>query len=251
MRYLSLIILLYFLPQTLSAQLRLSLETGLVFTQYNDVRVPNREQESGTLFSLADDFRESPTTPFIRVEAAYLLGDKHTIELTAAPLQIEYEDNIRGTFDFADRIFIGPGITGRYEFNTYRATYRYRFVDRPRFRLDAGASVLVRDARIALTQGAVTVDDTDLGFVPLLSFELDYTPTEILSLFLKGDALVGPQGRAEDIFAGVLVNLGSDRWKLKAGYRLIEGGADVDQVYNFAFIHFASVGVMYGLTAGN
>ena len=28
-----------------------------------------------------------------------------------------------------------------------------------------------------------------------------------------------------------------------AGYRIIEGGADVDQVYNFSLLHFASAGL--------
>jgi hypothetical protein len=28
----------------------------------------------------------------------------------------------------------------------------------------------------------------------------------------------------------------------RAGYRIIEGGADVEEVYNFALLHFFSVG---------
>jgi|GEM_PF-4413361 len=35
-----------------------------------------------------------------------------------------------------------------------------------------------------------------------------------------------------------------NRLDLKAGYRVIEGGADVDQVYNFAFFHFADFGIV-------
>jgi len=30
----------------------------------------------------------------------------------------------------------------------------------------------------------------------------------------------------------------ADRWELAFGYRTIEGGADVEQVYNFAWLHF-------------
>ena len=63
-----------------------------------------------------------------------------------------------------------------------------------------------------------------------------------LTFLLDVDALVGPQGRAEDGFVGLrynpLYSVG-----FYAGYRIIEGGADVDQVYNFSLLHFASAGV--------
>jgi hypothetical protein len=110
---------------------------------------------------------------------------------------------------------------------------------------DLGLSLLVRDARIAVSQNDVMAEDTDLGFVPLISFDLNYSATDKLSLVLKGDALVGPQGRAEDIFGGILYDIIPDDLELKLGYRFIEGGADVDQVYNFAFIHFADIGLVY------
>lgn len=241
--YFSILFLLLF-SLNAEAQLRVSLESGAAFTQYNDVRVPNGDQNEGTLFSFRDDFEDVNPTVFFRAELAYLIEDRHMVELTAAPLTIEYDNATLDNIDFAGTNFSGDGINGRYEFNTYRATYRYRLLNRDKLKFGIGASLLVRDARIALSQGDLEADDTDLGFVPLVSFELSYTPEEKLSLLLKGDALVGPQGRAEDIFAGVLYNVLGERLRLKAGYRLIEGGADVDQVYNFAFIHFADVGAV-------
>ena len=30
----------------------------------------------------------------------------------------------------------------------------------------------------------------------------------------------------------------SPRWSLAAGYRMVEGGADVEEVYNFAWLHY-------------
>lgn len=239
-----LICIFIILPFTLIAQLRVSLESGLVFTQYNDVRVPNGGQNVGTLFSLNNDFSDENTTPFFRAEMAYTISDRHFVEATAAPLVIKYKNATLPLISFAGQEFAGEGINGQYEFNTYRFSYRYRLVDKPTFTFDLGASLLVRDARIALAQGSLVADDTDLGFVPLVSFELNKELTKEVSFMLKGDALVGPVGRAEDIFAGILYNLRSDKYKLKAGYRLIEGGADVDQVYNFAFIHFADIGLI-------
>ncbi len=243
LRFLLLIIFLT-APHLVKSQLRLSLESGAGFSQYNEVQVPNMASNSGTRFSLQDDFSPQPTV-FFRLEISYLINQKHTVELTAAPLQIGYEDSQLGEIDFAGTFFTDAGIHGEYRFNTYRASYRYRVVDKEKWILDLGATVLMRDARIALRQDELQAQDSDLGFVPLLSFNLHYIPKDKLTLLLKGDALVGPQGRAEDIFAGLLYPIWKEGLRFKAGYRLIEGGADVDQVYNFAFIHFASVGLVY------
>lgn len=242
-----LLIFLCLLPLSLSAQFRIGLESGLVFSQYNDVQVPNGEAEKGTRFSLTDDFSPEEPAPFIRLELGYLINQKHTIELTAAPLILDYQNLQLDSVDFAGTTFSGADINGRYEFNTYRLSYRYRVVHNPRISLDLGATLLVRDARIAITQQELQAEDVDLGFVPLISFEFNYKPAELLSLLLKGDALVGPQGRAEDIFGGMLFHFLDDRLQLKAGYRFIEGGADVEQVYNFAFIHFIDLGLIYRL----
>ncbi|MBK7711757.1 MAG: hypothetical protein IPJ37_13005 [Bacteroidales bacterium] len=35
----------------------------------------------------------------------------------------------------------------------------------------------------------------------------------------------------------------TDWFGLRAGYRILEGGADNDEVYNFALFHYASVGL--------
>ena len=33
--------------------------------------------------------------------------------------------------------------------------------------------------------------------------------------------------------------------RIRAGYRILEGGADNDEVYNFALFHYASMGISY------
>ena len=229
------------------AQLRLSIESGLVSTQYNDVQAPNDDQNAGTLFSFSDNFDEDGPKGYLRGEVTYTINNRHSLEVTAVPLTVDYHDATLPSISFQGVNFEGSGINGRYEFNTYRGSYRYRLLRKSNFTVEVGVSLLVRDARIALTQDDVTVDNTDLGFVPLVSFEMNYQPFSSVGFQLKGDALVGPVGRAEDIFAGIMVDLFSDIISVKAGYRLIEGGADVDQVYNFAYFHFASLGIVYTL----
>jgi hypothetical protein len=53
-----------------------------------------------------------------------------------------------------------------------------------------------------------------------------------------------PQGRAEDVFVGARYRA-SDGLALSAGYRLIEGGADVDEVYTFAAFHHLALGATW------
>ena len=51
-------------------------------------------------------------------------------------------------------------------------------------------------------------------------------------------------GRAEDIFAGFVIDAGR-QWSIKAGYRFLEGGADNDEVYTFAAVHYVAAGVVF------
>jgi hypothetical protein len=37
----------------------------------------------------------------------------------------------------------------------------------------------------------------------------------------------------------------NDRWSVTAGYRTVEGGADIEDVYNFAWFQYAVVSGVY------
>jgi hypothetical protein len=37
----------------------------------------------------------------------------------------------------------------------------------------------------------------------------------------------------------------SKNWTLAAGYRTLEGGADVDDVYTFAWLHYATASIAF------
>ena len=94
-----------------------------------------------------------------------------------------------------------------------------------------------------LSSGSLAAEKTNVGFVPLVNFSLERRLGARATLLVAGDALAAPQGRAEDVFAGVLVSLGK-KVSLKAGYRLLEGGADNDEVYTFAAIHYLAAGLV-------
>jgi hypothetical protein len=101
----------------------------------------------------------------------------------------------------------------------------------------------VRDAATILDATGQHAEKTNVGVVPLVNFKLERDLGKRAVFRFEGDALAAPQGRAEDIFAGILVPL-SKNATIKAGYRLLEGGADTADVYTFAAFHYAAVGVI-------
>jgi hypothetical protein len=137
-------------------------------------------------------------------------------------------------------------LIGFYKFNSYRLTYRYDIVEKPRFEFGLGFTAKIRDAKISLSSPGLYSEKTNVGFVPIINFRLEWKADEKLSLIFEGDALAAPQGRAEDILIAAKYRL-SDRIGLRAGYRILEGGADNDEVYNFALFHYAVVGLTLNL----
>ncbi len=230
------------LPASAPAQdrWRVDFENGAAIAGYNDVRIPG---DTGTLFSLTDDLA-SDTAYFWRVRADVRLAPKHVLSALVAPLTI----NASGTFDqpvsFAGTTF-APGVptTGLYVFNSYRVTYRYEPVRRENWMFGVGVTVKVRDAETRLDAGGTSAAKTNVGAVPLVNFKFERRLGARATFQLEGDALAAPQGRAEDIFAGILVHAGK-QWSIKAGYRFLEGGADNDEVYTFALVHYLAAGVV-------
>jgi hypothetical protein len=82
---------------------------------------------------------------------------------------------------------------------------------------------------------------SETGFEPLLSFKVAWTIAGGWALLLDGDGLVGPHGRAEVTFLGVRDRFG-DAVTGRVGCRLLEGGADNSNVYDFALVNFFAIG---------
>ncbi len=225
-----------------SADWFFDLETGLVTSGYNDVRIPNA---SGTLFSLSEDL-DIQNKEFFRIRAGVTLGSRHTISIFAAPLTLRAEGVLPDSIFFNEEQFSAQTqVNGFFTFNSYRATYRYDFVRSKKWIVGIGFTAKIRDAEIRVESPDKFSSKTNVGFVPLLNFRIEYAAFPAVRILLEGDALASPggQGRAEDVFLGLLIR-GGPHVDFKAGYRVVEGGADVDEVYNFAWINFYSVGMV-------
>jgi hypothetical protein len=227
-----------------AARWYVDLEAGPVFSGYNDVRIPGN---TGTLFSLTEDLHARTAFAY-RVRVSKTFGDRHWVSVLVAPLRV----HSYGTFDrdvlFAGQLFPAhwdDEVSALYRFDSYRLTYRYGLVRARRFNLDLGLTAKVRDAEIRLSYMHLMMpgaSKTNTGFVPIVSFRVDWSLSQRLGLVLDGDALAAPQGRAEDVTA-VLRFAVSDHVDVRAGYRVLEGGSDVDEVYGFALFHYAVAGI--------
>ena len=80
--------------------------------------------------------------------------------------------------------------------------------------------------------------------MPLINFNLTWSISSTFGLLLEGDALAAPQGRAEDVQLAFFY-APADRVTLRLGYRILEGGADNDEVYSFALLHYALLGASF------
>ena len=224
------------------ARFEVELEAGAVWQSKNDVEIPN--DGTATRFSLKDLIGGGPW-PAGRFYFTWNINQRHGLRLLAAPLSYTETGTFEDQVLFAGEAYAADVPTeATYQFNSWRLTYRYRFKRGDRWNWWVGFTAKIRDAKIGLRQGNVASEDTDLGFVPLLYLRGDYRFTKHWHLMLDLDALAGGPGRAEDFSIKLGRDFG-DRWQLAFGYRTVEGGADVDEVYNFAWFNYAVVSGSY------
>ena len=237
-----LVMLIFVAVPSVSAQegpgFALELEAGPVWQSRNDVQVPNTDE--GTRFSLVDLAGNGPW-PAARLYLIWDINDRHSLRGLLAPLAYTETGSLTDPVDFAGESYLPRDpVDGTYKFNSWRLGYRYRFLNRERLKLSVGFTAKIRDAKIELSQGSTTSKDTDLGFVPLLYLGADWRFTGNWHLIFDFEGLAGGPGRAFDT-ALKLHYAFNDRWGLSVGYRSVEGGADVESVYNFAWFHYAVV----------
>ena len=218
------------------------LEGGAVWQRYNDVEIPN--DGSATRFSLSDLAGGGPW-PAGRVYVTWNLGARHGVRALFAPFSLTETGVPEATIDFEGARFAAAvPLEATYTFNSYRLTYRYRVRATERTTAWIGFTAKVRDATVQLEQGATASRKDNVGFVPLLHLAGEWRASPRWRLSLDADALAGGPGRAIDAALKAGYDLRNDL-TLQAGYRTLEGGADVEETYNFAWLHYAVVSVVW------
>ena len=230
---------LFFGPTSVFAEYVINLQGAAVFTEKNDIRIPG---DSGTKFSLSDDL-SADTAYTGRLEAGYIHNAKDYFGIVIAPLSVDSHGRVDRDISFAGTTFpAGTDLNATFRFDSYRITWRRKLVAREDLDVWLGVSGNIRDAAITVEGGGQRAEKTNTGFVPLINFLVDWRFAKPWSLRVAGDALVGPQGRAEDVLFGVLYDLNATT-KVFAGYRILEGGADNAEVYTFSLFQYAVGGM--------
>ena len=217
----------------------LEFEAGSLWQTVNDVQVPN--DASSTRFSLVDAIGKGPwAAP--RVYLTVDLSERGSLRALAAPFSVTADGALDGPVSFQGEDFGAGPATATYAFNSYRLTYRRLMNQGERWTWWLGFTAKLRVAEISLAQPGVSATKENTGFVPLLHLAADWRLADRWLLTFDADALAGGPGRAEDVAVKLARELG-DGVRASLGYRMVEGGADVDEAYAFAWLHSAVASV--------
>jgi hypothetical protein len=217
---------------------RLEIEGGPAWQTRNDFAIPG---DTGTRVDLATI--ESGPVVALRTTLTWNAGERWSLRLLAAPLRLKASFVPDAPVDFDGATFpAAEKVTARYRFDSYRLSWIYRFPPGRRWSFRAGFTAKIRSAEIGIEGRSISRAYDNVGFVPLLHGGLRFQARERLAFDLEADALAAPQGRAEDVILRADLQL-SKTVSAYGGYRFVEGGADNDKVFTFAFLHYAVAGV--------
>ena len=229
-----------------NAQTFINFESGALFTGVNDIRNGN----NGTLFSLKNDFSTS-VSPFLRLRASFLINGEHYFSFLYAPLKI-IESVIREKnilFDEKDFKANLP-IEVVYKFNSYRFTYNRRIIIKDNFKFGLGLSAKIRDAGISLKNRENLSENFSIGFVPLVNLLANWNITQKMGIYFFGEGIIASKGRAIDLSLSGRYSFNKNL-QGNIGYRLLEGGADGTNRYNFIQLHFIFASLNYSFNKNN
>lgn len=218
----------------------IGLESGALWFARNDARIPG---DTGTEFD-ATAFTGSGARAYARISGDWYIDDRHSVHLVYAPSRVTEVGRLAQDTDFEGESFEAGAAEGTYQFNAYKLTYRHTFADRGKWRWGVGFTAVVRDAAIGLRQDTTSASNDNVGFVPALHASGNYRLDDRWTLRLEFDGLAGGPGRLFDVAVKLDHDLNA-HWQLGVGYRTLEGGADTDDVYNFAWLNYAMSELRY------
>lgn len=215
---------------------RLDLEAGVAWQTRNTFAAPG---DTGTKVDL-DETAEAVAS---RVTLTWGFSEHWSLRLLAAPLRTETTFVSDAPVEFEGRVFpAGEAIRQRYRFDSYRVSFFRSFRPDGPWAFRIGATAKVRSASVELAAGDGAVTRDDLGVVPLLHAGARFDRGGRLAFDAELDGLAAPQGRAIDLALRLELRA-TETLRPFVAYRLLDGGADNDEVLTFATFHYALVGL--------
>ncbi len=229
-----------------NAQTFVNLESGAFFTEINDIRNGN----NGTLFSLKNDF-QTPVSPFWRLRAGYLSNGKNHFSFLYAPLKIVETGTIEKDLLFDGKNFkANLPIEAVYKFNSYRFTYNRIIISKAHFKFGLGLSAKIRDAGVSLKNRELVSENFSIGFAPLINLLANWDISQKMGVDFFGEGIAASKGRAIDLSLSGRYSF-TKNLQGNIGYRLLEGGANGTNRYNFIQLHFIFASLNYSFSKNN
>jgi len=233
--------LLAAMPAARAADPTIDVEVVAAWRGRNVVQSPN--DATATRFSLKTLTGSGPAWTG-RLQASGRIKDRHEWRVLVAPLSVSGTGASAMPIRFEGAVFAPGQVNADYRFDSWRATWRWRWIDREDLVVKVGATAKVRDASIRLSQGTVSARKENTGFVPLLHGAFERRIGDRWALEGDIDALAGGPGYAVDAGLRVSREL-SPGWRVTGGVRWLDGGADNDEVYSFATFTSVTLGVAW------
>jgi hypothetical protein len=216
-----------------NAQTFINVESGVLFTGLNNIR----NGTNGTLFSLKNDL-STPPGIFLRIRAGFLLNNKYHFSILYAPLKILVTGTMDRNILFDENNFKAKiPLEAVYKFNSYRLTYNRRIINNNNFKFGLGLSAKIRDAGTSLKNKELLSENFSIGFVPLINVLSDWNISQKVGMNFLGEGIIASKGRAIDLSLSGRYNF-TKGLQGNIGYRLLEGGVDGTNRYNFVRFHF-------------
>ena len=235
-------VLFIYLNSNLStnAQTFINLESGVFFTNINDIRNGN----NGTLISLKNDFK-TPVSPFLRLRFGYLSNGKNHFSLLYAPLKIVETGTLEKDILVDGKNFkANIPIEVVYKFNSYRFTYNRIIISKDNFKFGLGLSAKIRDAGVSFKNRELLSENFSIGFAPLMNLLANWDISKKMGVDFFGEFIATSKGRAIDLSLSERYSF-TKNLQGNIGYRLLEGGANGTYLYNFIQLHFIFVSLNY------
>jgi hypothetical protein len=225
-----------------NAQTFVNLESGAFFTNTNDIRYGS----NGTLFSLKNDF-QTPISPFLRLRIGFLTDEKNHFSMLCAPLKIVETGTLANDILFDGNNFkANMPIEVVYMFNSYRFTYNRRIINKNNFNFGLGLSAKIRDAGVSLKNSELFKENFNVGFAPLINLIANWDISQKMGVNFFGEGIAASKGRAIDISLSGRYTF-SESLQGNFGYRLLEGGSNGTERYNFIQLHFIFASLNYSI----
>jgi hypothetical protein len=219
----------------------LTVELGAAWQLRNTAQVSN--EPPNTRFKI-DELTGDGPYPAGRVVLDWPLNEKHRLRFLIAPLRVDETGTTSTPIVFRGTTFAPGRVNVQYQFDSYRASYRYVFFENEQWSWSGGGTLNIRDAEIRLQQDGLARSRKNTGVVPLLALEGQWRFAPGWYGLLDFEGLAAPQGRAIDAALKLARDV-TPNITLAGGYRILDGGADNDDLYTFARFDSAVLGLTW------